>query len=291
MKGSCLKMNELVYENENLKQTQKCLLKIMDVIHEICVKNNISYYLLGGSALGAVRHKGFIPWDMDIDIGMPRKEYEKFAEVCRKGLPNSLEYMDFKSTNEYYMPHAMVVMKNAAVYLSPEYYRSAKKEYVLVDIFPLDNVPDSAEEQRKQKVELKRLSKIQSREECILYKRNSLFEIAAKKVIQSGLKLIYPIRKVNVDQDRVMRRFDGHETQCICSMASQYSYEKQCMDIAIYGKPTLMDFSGRKYYVPEKVEAYLTKLYGKNYMSIPPVEKRYRPNEYIVKFECVESGD
>ena len=52
-------MNELVYENENLKQTQKCLLKIMDVIHEICVKNKISYYLLGGSALGAVRHKGY----------------------------------------------------------------------------------------------------------------------------------------------------------------------------------------------------------------------------------------
>ena len=120
--------------------------------------------------------------------------------------------MDFKSTNEYYMPHAMVVMKNAAVYLSPEYYRSAKKEYVLVDIFPLDNVPDSAEEQRKQKVELKRLSKIQSREECILYKRNSLFEIAAKKVIQSGLKLIYPIRKVNVDQlAQFLRIFDDRQ--------------------------------------------------------------------------------
>lgn len=281
-------MNELVYENENLKQVQMHLLKIMDEIHEICVKNGIDYYLLGGSALGAVRHKGFIPWDMDIDIGMPRKEYEKFAELCKNRLSNNLEYLDFRNTKEYYMPHAMVVMKNTAIYLSPEYYRVARKEHVLVDIFPLDYVPDNVDERKKQKNELKRLSKIQSREECILYKRNSLLEIAVKKGVQFGLKVFYPIRKVNIDQDRVMRRFEECETQFICSMASQYTYEKQCMDIEIYGKPTLMDFAGRKYYVPEKIEAYLTKLYGINYMSIPPVEKRYRPNEYIVRFELVE---
>ncbi len=284
-------MSDLIYENENLKQVQECLLEIMDEIHSICINNGIVYYLLGGSALGAVRHKGFIPWDMDIDIGMPRKDYEKFADVCKSELSLKLKYVDFKSVENYYMPHALVIMQDTTIYLSPDYYRIPKQEHVLVDIFPLDCAPDEENERQKQKKELQRLSKIQSRKECILYKRNTPIEIAVKKFIQFGLKLTYPIKKVNSDQDKVMRRFDAMETKCICSMASQYAYEKQCMEREIYGNPRLMEFSGRLYYVPEQTERYLTRIYGKNFMSLPPIEKRYRPNEYIAKFELKKDND
>lgn len=281
-------MGAQVYENDNLKRCQKSILRIMDEIHNVCTKHNITYYMLGGSVLGAVRHHGFIPWDMDADIGMLRKDYERFASVCQTELSPALRYVSFKNGAEYFMPHAAVALNTAVVYLSPDYYRRVKKENVLVDIFPLDNAPNSEEERQRQKKELQRLSKIQSREECVLYKRNTFPEIIAKKCLQFGLKLFYPIAKVNNDQDRVMRRYENETTTCICSMASQYAYEKQCMDKSIYGNPILMDFEGRQYFVPEQTDVYLTRIYGSDYMCPPPIEKRYRLSEYIAAFKLIE---
>lgn len=68
-------------------------------------------------------------------------------------------------------------------------------------------------------------------------------------------------------------------------MASQYAYKKQCMDRAIYGNPQLSEFEGRQYCIPEKIQEYLTHIYGENYMELPPIEKRYRPYEYVHKIE------
>ena len=66
---------------EELKKLQDTQLKMMDLIHDFCVKNDIKYYMIGGTLLGAVRHKGFIPWDLDIDIAMMREDYNKFKKL------------------------------------------------------------------------------------------------------------------------------------------------------------------------------------------------------------------
>lgn len=82
---------------EELRKIQEQQIRIMDEIHKLCVKKNYRYYMIGGSALGAVRHKGFIPWDVDIDIAMPRKDYDAFSIEGYKDLPNFLEFHDYKT--------------------------------------------------------------------------------------------------------------------------------------------------------------------------------------------------
>ena len=276
----------MIYENDNLKKVQSILLTIMDYIHELCVEHNLTYYLIGGSALGAIRHKGFIPWDMDIDIGMPRDDYEKFREICMNEKQEHIHYYDYRNTKNYFMPHATVGCDNVFVILSPDYYKTPKREAVLVDIFPLDNAPDDEQKRIKQARRLKRLTKLLSRKECVLYKRNTFMEIATKKIIQYSL-LLYPLAIMEKKHDSVMKMYSHENTQCICSMASQYAYSKQCMNKEIYGTPKLADFEGRKYYVPSKTDEYLSRLYGNNYMELPPIEKRYRSYEYVAGIEIL----
>lgn len=272
---------------KDLTIVQEILLNAMDQIHRICEENDIVYYLIGGSALGAVRHKGFIPWDVDIDIAMHRKDYEKFAEIAERKLPLGLSFHNHKNTRNYYRPHATVSIDNVCALINSDYYRKAKAEKLFIDIFPLDNAPDDEMLRQKQAQELKHLVKIHSRKECVLYKRNTPIQIAIKKMIQCVL-LPYSLQHLEAKRDAIMMRYDGENTECWCSMVSHYPYVKQCMKKEIYGTPVKMEFAGRKYNVPHETDVYLTRIFGKKYMELPPVEKRVRPDDLIEKIIITE---
>ena len=94
-------MQEENYEELNLRDAQIIMLNILKEIDKICKKHNLIYFLDGGTLLGAVRHKGFIPWDDDVDIGMPREDYRKFLKIAQKELPDYLFLQTFE-TDKYY---------------------------------------------------------------------------------------------------------------------------------------------------------------------------------------------
>ena len=267
---------------DDLSVVQDILLNAMDAIHRICIENGITYYLIGGSTLGAIRHKGFIPWDVDIDIAMHRVHYEKFARVADTCLPTGLSFHNHQNTKNYYRPHATVCIDRVRAVINPSYYRNQKVENLFIDIFPLDNAPDAENLREMQAESLKKLIRIQSRKECVLYKRNTIVQIIVKRVVQVAL-LPYSLKALEVHRDEIMTRYDNIETECWCSMVSHYPYTKQCMPKSIYGSPYLAEFAGRKYFVPEKTEEYLIRIFGKNYMQLPPIEKRVRPDDIIEK--------
>ncbi len=262
---------------------QEYLLQAMDEIHALCVKNDIRYYLIGGSALGAIRHNGFIPWDVDIDIAMPREDYERFAQVSKNALPEGLSYHDYKNTKGYYRPHAVICLDNIYAYINSEYYLKSKEEKLFIDIFPLDNAPNDERLREQQAKELAKLKKIQSRKECVLYKRNSKLQILIKKLIKLILSL-YSLQKLERKRERIMTLYSQDESsRCWCSMVSHYSYKKQCIEKEVYGTPKKMIFAGREYFVPEQTAEYLKRIFGNNYMQLPPVEQRIRPDDVIEK--------
>lgn len=126
----------------NIKVLQTEELKVMKIIKEICEKENIRYFMIGGTLLGAIRHKGFIPWDDDVDLAMPRKDYEKFLEACNKYLPSNVFVQNFRTDNKYRYYITRVLNKNILVEEKRFIGVDTPQAYASVDIFPIDGSPN-----------------------------------------------------------------------------------------------------------------------------------------------------
>lgn len=257
---------------EELRRISLIQLEIMDEVHRICEEEGITYYMIGGTLLGAVRHGGFIPWDLDIDIAMPRKDYIRFKEVCGSRLKAPYAYLDHTNCRTYFRPHALISRMDTKISIKYDGVNPKLLDLgVYIDIFPLDNAPDDQKLREKQ---AKKLIKIRNLKNYRIpysysFKRWKRYAHYAVSAMLSWL----PVSKINQYQQDLMQKYADMDTECICSMGSQYAYSKQCMDRQVYGKPVLLEFEGRKYYAPAMYEQYLTRLYG-DYMVLPPEEKR-----------------
>ena len=122
-----------------LDALHKIQIEILDEIVKICDKHDITYFLCTGTLLGAIRHKGFVPWDDDIDICMPRKEYTKFAEICKEELQDGFLLQDWHTEPLHYLTFAKV-KKIDTIYKEKSTMNLPINKGVFVDIFILDNV-------------------------------------------------------------------------------------------------------------------------------------------------------
>ena len=132
----------------NIEEIRKLQISILLYVHEFCKKNNIRYSLSGGTLLGAVRHKGYIPWDDDIDIMMPRPDYERFVNEFNENRKD-VEYKVICSYNDsqFFQPFAKVV--NTKTFLKETYKRPVAQMGVYIDVFPIDGLPN--DEQKREK--------------------------------------------------------------------------------------------------------------------------------------------
>lgn len=126
--------------SEQLKDLQNVLLSILRDIDMFCRENNIRYYLGGGTALGAVRHHGFIPWDDDVDINIPRKDYKRFIELFPKKMGGKYWLHTPENTKDYGLLLARVRLKGTCVKTREDFFNEECGAFV--DIFTVDNVPD-----------------------------------------------------------------------------------------------------------------------------------------------------
>lgn len=239
------------YTKMELRQVQLMQLELMSQIHNVCNAERIKYYLLAGSLLGAVRHGGFIPWDDDIDIGMPRKDYEKFKEVFSKHFDDKRYFLQYSKTDKSFVPALMRLCIRGTI-VDIEYERrlnNCKNTYI--DIFPLDNVPKDESLQIKQAKELKCFRRVIRWKEYCIYNENNILHKIIKPIVSFVLKVL-PLSYLQNKRDKVMTRYSDSESDCWCSMASKYSYKKQTIDKNIYGQPTLIKFEDKEFFGPEK---------------------------------------
>ena len=269
------------YRPLQLKELQTMQLNAMKDIHSACVNNNISYYIIGGTLLGSVRHGGFIPWDDDIDIAMLRPDFERFKKAFESSMDQSKYFLQHFDSDLDFRPAIMrVCIKNTILDFSCEsHWRYCKNVYI--DIFPLDNVPDDPIKAEKQDKELQRRRQIIRRKLYRIHDENSWFKILSKKIVA----LAYSVIPLKIAQHRVvdiMTKYNDEQTENVCSMSSHYSYKKQNMPRSIYGTPQLVKFEDTELYAPEMIKEYLEKIFGSDYMKLPPVEARDIPcNSYI----------
>ena len=126
-------------DNRKLRQLQLVELDIMALFKRICEKHQLRYFMVGGTMLGAIRHKGFIPWDDDMDVGMPRPDYEKFIQLAPAELPEGYDFLNYKLRPSYNRYFSRLVDTRVSVYNASN--SRTIVEHAWLDIFPLDGMP------------------------------------------------------------------------------------------------------------------------------------------------------
>lgn len=241
-------------------------LEIMDAIHALCREYRITYYLCGGSAIGAKRHGGFIPWDDDIDIAMPRPDYERFIKLCREGLLPKSYFLHHSSTDSVYTLAFAKVRKDDTFFPEPDYRKDTRHSGIFVDIFPLDFIksPES-------RLNLLRGNLVELSKKLIFRKREAtLPDSFAGKLIYWLSKPI-SLRTIIKARDW-LASFHRAGNYYTC-YGGVYGYRRDTYPTRVFGTPTPAPFEDRVYLIPEHCEEYLEILYG-NWRQLPPPEAR-----------------
>lgn len=254
-----------------LKRLQSMQLDTLEEVERICKKYGLTYYLIGGTLIGAVRHKGFVPWDDDIDIAMNREDYEIFNKVALKELNKKYFLQNYKTDTDFYLPITRVCI--LGTYVKEAYsshLRFNKSAYL--DIFPLDKAPDSERLRKDQQRKLKKIDKLIFFKACFVYDDGFL---KTKRMVKKLISLLLPVSIYTLIEKRcnIMTRYNDKAGSYLCSMASRYDYNRQLHSIDAFGRPVMLEFEGKLLPVPNRYGDYLRKVYG-DYMKLPPEEKR-----------------
>lgn len=247
---------------------KKIQINILDLVAKYCNKENLRYFLAYGSLLGAVRHKGYIPWDDDIDILMPRPDYEKFVKNFNIDIE---EYKVYAHSNdpEYNLPFAKVSYNKTLLIEKTDI--KFDKIGINIDIFPIDGLPDSEIEQKKivKSITMQRnllnVKSISISSERLLYKNIILY---LGKFFFSLLNYRKIIEKIN--HKATMLSYD--QSKYVGCLVWNYGY-KEIMTKNIFSNQTELEFEGKNYCVPGGYNEFLVNIYG-DYMKLPPESER-----------------
>lgn len=251
--------------NNDIKKIELSILKYIDLQ---CKKYDLRYYLGYGTLLGAVRHKGFIPWDDDIDIWMPREDYDKFVTIEKLSGSSEFKILSPWDNLDYYYGFAKLVSKDTELH---EIGFIPIKDYgVYVDIFPLDNIVGKHRFihsiakyviiARVASCNIKPWKNLAHRNKAILFRFIGI--IATLLGFRRTAKLTDKIAKI--DERKVAKNVGSF----VESIGEYNIFPVEC-----FSSTVLLEFEGHYFYAPKGYHECLTQLYG-DYMQLPPEDKR-----------------
>lgn len=250
---------------ESIEELQALLLEIGMEFHRICVKNNIPYYMLGGTQLGASRHKGFIPWDDDMDFGIPRDQYERFLSIAQKELAS--QYTLRTIDNSSYIFNGMAKIELNTTVIKEQFAADNNDSIgVFIDVFPLDNTNNDFRLFSKNRL-IPLTGRFAGYRFMTLRNRpiqKRLIAVIVKCILApmtpKGYMRFVNNHLITKDGDFIANHFGAWEI-------------KETMPKEIFGEPKLYHFESTAFYGVSDSESYLTHLYG-DWRQLPPEEKR-----------------
>ena len=267
----------------SLEEVKSCELDILLTFDSICKENGLKYYLAGGTLLGAIRHKGFIPWDDDIDVCMPRKDYMRLFKILKTSNLHKNLGVNSNLLNNFNAPFTKIIDKHTLIeckYSADEYNR-----HLWIDVFPVDGLPNDINSVKAIYDKCDFYRKILTLSEARLGEGTTVLKKYSKYILK-------PLARIYGKQ----RCIDSIE-----KIAAQYPYD-ECMYVGIvtwglYGvgermlkeefeKAVEVEFEGYKFPAFSCWDSYLRGLYG-DYMQLPPIEKRKTHNmvAYLIEEE------
>ncbi len=262
------KTNEQYYvSHERLRELQLLELDILKEVDRICQKNHITYYLSKGTLLGAIRHQGFIPWDNDIDIAMPREDYEKFLSIVSDQLKKEYVLLNEQSSNRYYFPFSKIVLVDNHGFINKGDKFDEQYSGPFMDIFPIDyfHTDDSKEWNKTCK-------KIQKIQKSLYLKCDVVKAKSWKERIQKWKSHFVSTHHYHRQLKKLMTKYSS-DADYMVNLASSYQPSRQIVKKEIYGKPRYVEFEDGKFPIPSQAEELLKKIYG-DYEQLPLVARQ-----------------
>ena len=260
-----------------LSELRLLQLEMLQFVHDFCVENKISYSLSGGTLLGAVRHKGYIPWDDDIDIMMTRPDYERFYRLFNAQNHENYKFIFSNNEKQYFQPFGKVI--NQKTLLCEHYDRKIDSLGVYIDVFPVDGLPENLTQRQQYWKKIAKLKNINT----LLYEKSNKKEKGLKKIIRFILFYLLRILPANlfakiINRCAIKNPFESSE-YVACSV---FGYgQKEEVPKSIYDKYVLLDFENKKFFAMQGYDTYLKSLYG-DYMQLPPAEKQIAKHDFEV---------
>ncbi len=240
-------------KDRDVREAQKVMLQLLKEFDMICKKHKLCYWIDHGTLLGAVRDNGFIPWDDDLDVTMPREDYERFLSIAEKELPETI-FLQTKETDPFAHVHHAKLRDRNSTYI--EGWEDEKTIYshqgIFIDIFPVNYIVQSRANMYRRLVNFSKIF-------CNRYVR---IDIIARVVISK------------------LNQFHARGSNYIVSGGENMHYVTHVPKSVVF--PLLeLEFENMMVPVPNDTEIYLSSIFGKDYMTPPPKEKQKVHSIYI----------